>query len=138
MLSDGEEEDDDFSVASKRNVVDGIHNGDVEIFHLNVVYIYFTTYSIFITNKYSENRKVNVRWMKTLRNHFNQSKAKCLEISITGFLSFLSILVVNSIFRLIRKIPKNSNWIFLLTYLNIYSTSEYIIEVIRHSCYSDI
>lgn len=126
MLSDVDEEDDDFSVTSKRNIVDGIHNDEVENFHLNVVYIYFTTYSVFITNKYNKDGKVNVRWMNTLRNNINISKAKCLEISITGFLSFMSVLVVNSIFRIAQKIPKNSNWIFLLTYLNIYSTSKYL------------
>lgn len=126
MLSDVDEEDEDFSVTSKRNVADGTHNDDVENFHLNVVYIYFTTYSVFITNKYKKDGDVNVCWMKTLRNSINQSKAKCLEISTTGFLSFLSLLVVNSIFRTIRKIPKNSNWIFLLIYLNVYSTSKYI------------
>lgn len=124
MLSDVDEEDEDFSVTSKRNVVDGTQNDDVESFHLNVVYIYFTTYSIFITNKYNKDDKC---WMKTLRNSINQSKAKCLEISTTGFLSFLSILVVNSVFRTIRKIPKNSNWIFLLIYLNLYSTSKYFL-----------
>lgn len=136
MLSDVDEEDEDFSVTSKRNVADGTHNDDVENFHLNVVYIYFTTYSVFITNKYKKDGDVNVCWMKTLRNSINQSKAKCLEISTTGFLSFLSLLVVNSIFRTIRKIPKNSNWIFLLIYLNVYSTSKYISKTLTNLCYT--
>ncbi|KAL5282058.1 CHRNA7.2 family protein [Megaselia abdita] len=121
MLSGVDEEHADFSVTSKRNFVDGAHTDHVENFHLNVVYIYFTTYSIFITNKHKKG-KVNVCWMKTLRNYINQSKAKCLDINTIGFLSLLNILVVNSIFRFIQKIPKNSNWIFLLIYLNIYST----------------
>lgn len=138
-LSEVDEDDDDFSATNKGNVYE-THNininsnniinniNNVFSFHLNVVYIYVITYSVFIKNRYynyinasNKTRNGTSCWIKEAFQT-NIFRTKCMENNLTGFLSFLSLLVVNFIFRFTQKVPKHSTWIFLVAYLNIYST----------------